>query len=127
MVLSGCQYGFSRAALEGGEYAPPGRTSFSVGYAAGWGAAPWYFSASYRYAYPYPYAYDPWWYPPPYYYYDPWWYYPRSYWYPPYYYRPIVVKPAPRRTIRTDSGISAPAPSTPSTPSGKSRRRFDLP
>lgn len=98
----------------------PPRGYVSAGY-------PWYLSFSYTYGYPSSY-YSPYWYSP-YPYYDPW-YYPPRYAYPwyPYYYYPYVVRPAPRRTFRPDSGTSVPAPS-PSTPpsGGRSRRQFNLP
>lgn len=119
LLVAGCEYGYSRSALEYGadRPPPPPRGYAGVGYEAGW-ASPWYFSFSYTYGYPY--------YPYSMYYYDPWWYYPPRYaypWYPyPYWFAPFVVTPAPRRTFRLAPGTSAPSP-----PAGKSRRRFDLP
>jgi hypothetical protein len=136
VLVGGCEYGYSRSALQGGgpaqAAAPTG--SFSVGYQTGW-ASPWSFGFSYSY------PYSPYWYAPyPYYYpyspfpYDPWWYYPPRYaypWYPyPYSRAPYVVKPAPKRTFRFEPDSSAPSPSptpAPSAPSGKSKRRFNFP
>lgn len=123
LLATGCQYGYSRSALEADtRVAPPPRGYVSAGY-------PWYLSFSYTYGYPSSY-YAPYWYSPYAPFYDPWWYYPPRYAYPyyPYYYSPFAVRPAPRRTFRSNTGPSAPAPS-PSTPSpgGRSRRQFNLP
>jgi hypothetical protein len=123
LLATGCQYGYSRSALETDtRVAPPPRGYVSAGY-------PWYLSFSYTYGYPSSY-YAPYWYSPYAPFYDPWWYYPPRYAYPyyPYYYSPFVVRPAPRRTFRSNTGpsVPAPSPSTPS-PSGRSRRQFNLP
>jgi hypothetical protein len=133
VLSAGCQYGYSRTALQGEAYAPAS-SYVGLGYGMAWGASPSYFAVSYRYAYPYAYpyypypyysAYDPWWYPPPYaYYYDPWWYYPSSYYYYPYYRYPVYSVPAPRRTFRLDSGsgTSTPPPSSSTAPKSSGRR-----
>ncbi len=130
MLLAGCEYGYSRSALQGGGPGPAGMPSgsISVGYQTGW-VSPWSFGFSYTY----PYA--PYGYPYPYYAYDPWWYYPPRYtypWYPyPYYrYPPYVVKPAPTRKFRFDTEPTAPSPApslAPPASSGKSKRRFNFP
>jgi hypothetical protein len=122
MLVAGCEYGYSRSALEYGADLPPPppRGYASVGYGAGW-VSPGYFSFSYTYGYPY-YSYSPY----SMYSYDPWWSYPPRYAYPwyayPYVYAPFVVTPAPRRTFRLDPGPSAPSPRA-----GRSKRRFTLP
>ncbi len=92
VLVCGCQYGYSRSALQGEVAVPPPEGYAGVGYGATWGPWP-------------DYPYYPWWYGPPYaYYYGPWWYYPPYYPYPFYfsfsYYRPYALGPAPRRTFR---------------------------
>ena len=124
LLAAGCQYGYSRSALEADvDLAPAPRGYASAGY-------PWYLSFSYTYGYPSygPYGY-PYWYSPYAAYYDPWYYPPRyAYpWYPYWYGPPTVVTPAPRRTFRSSSpGTSSPKPSAPSSPS-PSKRRFNPP
>ncbi len=126
MLLAGCEYGYSRSVLQGGEPGPAAIPygSVSVGYQTGW-VAPWSFGFSYTYPSS-PYGYSPY----PYYAYDPWWYYPSRYTYPWYPYPspsvPYVVPPAPKRTFRFDPDPAAPSP-TPSAPPSKSNRRFNFP
>lgn len=118
-LVGGCEYGYSRSALEGGGpgvYAAPSG-SISVGYQTGW-VSPWLVGVSY----PYPYA--PYWYPHFYYPYDPWWPYLPRYaysWHPyPHVYAPYVVPPPPRRTFRSNSV-------TPAPPSTSKKRRLNFP
>lgn len=123
LFATGCQYGYSRSALESAyDPAPSSRGYAGAGY-------PWYMSFSYTYGYPpyYPYPYYR--YPPYAAYYDPRWYYPPYYaspWYPYWYAPPVVVTPAPRRAFRPVApGPSSPKPAPPSP--SPSRRRFNLP
>lgn len=124
LFVAGCQYGYSRNALEAdANLAPPARGDASVGYQSAW-MSPGYLSFSYTYGYPSYNPYSPYWYPYAAYY-DPW-YYPPRYAYPWYHVPRVVVPQHPRRRFRSDSQSSAPAPSPPA-PASQSRRRFNLP
>jgi hypothetical protein len=126
-VLTGCQYGYSRSALEGEAGLPPEpgpRGYVSYGYDTAWTVSPWFFSFSYTFADPYgphpffpAYSYYPYYYP---------YYYPPRYVYPyPYVYAPYRVVPAPRRILRVPPGSGSTAPG--STSPNTSRRRLNLP
>ena len=70
-VLAGCQYGYSRSALEQAPgFPPPAREAAGYGYEPYWAISPWYLSFSYTYGYPHAYSYSPV-FPPSYYYYWP--------------------------------------------------------
>lgn len=125
LLAAGCQYGYSRSALEAEPDLPPS----SRGYASA--GSPWYLSFSYTDGYPsyYPYPSAPYYYSPYAAYYDPWWYYPRyaAPWHPYPSPPPVVVTPAPRRAFRPiPPGTPSPKPSGPASPS-PSRRRFNSP
>lgn len=126
MLLTGCEYGYSRSVLQRGEPGPAAipHGSVSVGYQTGW-VLPWSFGFSYAD------PSSPYWYSPyPYYAYDPWWSYPPRYaspWYPyPSHVVPYVVPAAPKRTFRFAPEPAAP-PSISPAPPNKSKRRFHLP
>ncbi len=126
-VLTGCQYGYSRSALEADSGLPqtPGPRGYvSYGYDTMWTASPWFFSFSYTFAdpyYPHPffpaYSYYPYYYP---------YYYPPRYVYPyPYAYVPSRVVPAPRRILRVPPGSEPTKPDSGSP--DRPRRRLNLP
>lgn len=92
VLLCGCQYGYSRSALQGDVSVPLAGGYASAGYATTWGPWPGY-------------PYDPWYDGPPYaYYYGPGWYYPPYYPYPFYfgfsYYGSHGFRPVAPRTFR---------------------------
>jgi hypothetical protein len=125
--LAGCQYGYSRSALEGDSEYPTVPVSAYEGYAYApyFAVGPGHFSYGLSFSYGYPYYYGP--YFAPYGYYYPYFaYYPYAYFYNPAFV-PVRVIPTPRRTFRSGSPTGPSQNQEPATTPSRKRRQFNLP
>ena len=125
--LAGCEYGYSRSALEVevGYPTAPAHAYGGYAYDPYFAVGPGYFSYGLSLSYGYPSYYGP--YFAPYGYYYPYFaYYPYAY-----YYRsafvPVRVVPAPRRTFRSGSPTGSSKSDEPASAPSRPRRQFNLP